>query len=115
MSNEPFIGPVTFDAVVHLVSEDGRVARVTVGLAPGRPVDREAILHAISQAAAAGEQHDMKPMGPDTFFNHVLVKEKIGRVGNFATPSEMYYELESGTIEYRPNHDDEYDFEDEDE
>lgn len=113
--SEQFIGPVTFDAVVHLVSEDGRSAKVTVGLAPGRPISREDVLRAISQAAEAGEDHGMKPMGPSTFFNSVLVREKTGRIGNFAVPSNMHYELESGVIEYRHERDDEDDdFEDDD-
>lgn len=117
-SDKKFIGPVTFDAIVHLISEDGRSAKVTVGLAPGGSITRDDVLRAIGQAAEAGEDHGMKPMGPETFFNHVLVKEKTGRIGNFAVPSSMYYELESGVIEYNRRQvedEDEDIFEDEDE
>lgn len=100
-----------------MVSEAGHTAKVTVGLAPGRPASAEDILRAINQAAEAGERHEMKPMAPATFFNYVLVKEKTGRVGNFATPASMEYELACGTIEYHhdaPDDDDDI-FEDEDE
>jgi hypothetical protein len=116
MSKTKFVGPVTLEAVVHLVSEEGHTAKVTVGLAPGIPVTADDLLGAINQAARAGEKHSMKPMAPSTFFNHVLVKETTGRVGNFATPASMEYELESGVIEYRDEPaDDDDDFLDEDE
>jgi len=107
-----FLGPITLNAVVHLMSPEGHTAEVSIGLAPGRPVDAAAITRAIRQAAEAGAEHGMKPMGPATFFNHVLVKAKTGRVGQFATPDSMQYELDTGVIEYEPEEAD--DDEDED-
>ena len=105
-------GPVQLEAKVHLVNPDtGAQAVVTYSFPPGRAPTEEEISRAIGEAAVAGEPHGMLPMGPRTFFNAVLVKEKTGRVGNFAVPREMYFPEGLVTAEYDV-YESEYDDED---
>ena len=85
-----FIGPITFDATVHFIGEDGRSGKAMVCFPPGKAIGREDVMRTISQAVALVGHLGMKPMGPNTFFNHVLVKEKTGRI-----------ELEPGACENR--------------
>lgn len=110
-------GPVQLEAKVHLVNPDtGAMAVVTYLFPPGRAPTEEEISKAIVEAAVAGEPHGMLPMGPRTFFNAVLVKEKTGRVGNFAVPRGMYFPEGLVTAEYdvyESEYDDDEDWEDE--
>ena len=103
-------GPVQLEAKVHLVNPDtGAMAVVTYSFPPGRAPTEEEISNALDEAAAAGVPHDMMLMGPHTFFNAVLVKEKTGRVGNFAVPRGMYFPEGLVTAEYHPSYGSEFD------
>lgn len=108
-------GPVMIEAKVHLVNPDnGSTAEVTYSFPPGRAPSAEDIAKAIDAAGKAGKKHGMAPMGPSTFFNAVLVKEKTGRVGNFAVPLEFGFPEGLETVEYDyRNRDDELEDEDE--
>lgn len=88
------VGPVTFDVKVHVANdEDSVIGAVTVGLAPGKPVTHRSLLRAIGQALEALPD-GYRLLSGDEFFNKVLVKEKTGRTGNFATPAGFGYDPE---------------------
>jgi hypothetical protein len=92
MSREQLIGPFTIDVKVHVGSDsEGTIGAVTVGLAPGQVPTAEAIYRAIGQALSALPESYALLEG-DEFFNKVLVKEKTGRNGNFATPSSFDFD-----------------------
>lgn len=90
---EQLIGPFTIDVKVHVAGEN-TIGAVTVGLSPGKVPTLESIQRAIGQAIAAlpPEYH---LLNGDDFFNKVLVKEKTGRIGNFATPSSFLYDVDA--------------------
>lgn len=109
------LGPVSIEAVVHLVNpETGDTGKVTYGFSVGREVTAKDIERALRGSAEAAREHGMALMAPDTFFNHVLVKEKTGRVGNSATPSEFNYDAFGiDTADAPRRHDDVLDDDDE--
>jgi len=112
------IGPITLEAKVHIANdEDGTIGAATVGLAVGKPVTLEALHRAIGQTLAALPE-GYRLLEPSEFFNKVLVKEKTGRVGNFATPGSFNYDTDAiaaaGRAAYTPEPDDESGDEDED-
>lgn len=89
------IGPFTVDIKVHLGNEEDRtIAGVTVGLSRGSVPTEQDIHRAIGQALAAMPEGFALLSGGD-FFNKVVVKEKFGRAGNFAVPSEWNYDVEA--------------------
>ena len=107
-------GPIEIDVKVHLLHpETGDTAIVTYGLSPGKVPGADSIREALNASLKAGERHGMVLMGAETFFNHVLVKKKFGRVGNFATPSEFRYDHDLPTADVpHVEFDDEDDMED---
>lgn len=111
------LGPIQLEAKVHCIHpETGGSAKVRYSFSPGQPVDAAAIEKALRVAAEAVTEHGYVLMGPATFFNHVLVKEKTGRIGNFAMPADFDYDafgLETAEAE-RPDIEDDDDFEDDD-
>lgn len=89
MSNDDtIIGPIQLDAHISFVNPEGAIATVKFGFAVGRPVTEEDLRRAV-EVSAQRVPDDFKLMGPDTFFNHVLVKQRTGRHGNFAVPHQM--------------------------
>jgi hypothetical protein len=118
--SDKLIGPFTFDVKVHVESQDERtIGAVTIGLAPGKVPTIEDIHRAIGQALAALPDGYTLLEGKD-FFNRVLVKEKTGRIGNFATPASFRYDLAEletaarGAYQPEPEEVEESDEEDED-
>jgi hypothetical protein len=113
------LGPIQLEAKVYFVNpETGDTATATYSFPPGRPVDKEAIESAFRKSAEAVGDTGFVLMAPSTFFNHVLVREKTGRIGNFATPRDFQYDafgLELGDANRRDwSEDDEDEDEDED-
>lgn len=95
ISADRVIAPVTLEVRVHIVNDDtGQIGSAVVGLSPGRPVTRQALYRAIGQTLAAIPT-GFRLAPPDDFFNKVLIKEKTGRVGNFATPSSFHYDVDA--------------------
>lgn len=89
------IGPITLEAHIHFANDaEGVIGSANVGLAPGKPVTLEALHRAIGQTLAAIPD-DCRLLTPDEFFNRVLVKEKTGRVGRFATPASFQYDTDA--------------------
>lgn len=100
------IGPITLEAKVHIANdEDGTIGAATVGLAVGQPITLEALHRAVGQTLAALPE-GYRLLKPSEFFNKVLVKEKTGRAGNFATPASFNYDAaalaEAGRAAYTP-------------
>ena len=71
------------------------IAKVTFGLSPGKVPNDNDILIAIGAALKAVRESlpDVSLMSSKDFFNRVLVKEKTGRIGHFAVPSSMEYDV----------------------
>ena len=127
MSDAELIGPIVLEAKVYFTNaEGGVIGNATVGLTPGKLVTLESLHRAVGQALAAIPD-DCRLLGPDEFFNKVLVKEKTGRIGHFATPSSFHYDVqalsEAARAAYTPepeseaaakSDDDDFDDEDED-
>lgn len=119
MSESPILGPIQIEASIHLVHPDGHIAKVTFGFPPGKEVSADDIEEALKKSSSAVEEQGFVLMGPDTFFNNVLVKEKTGRAGRFATPNSFQFDafgletLELSRTTQQDFEDDE--FEDEDE
>lgn len=123
MNDATLIGPIVLEAKVYFTNaEKGVIGSATVGLAPGKPVTLESLHRAVGQTLAALPD-DCRLLNADEFFNEVLVKEKTGRVGHFATPSSFHYDVsalaEAGRAAYAAEPDadveNEDEFEDEDE
>ena len=100
------IGPITLEAKVHFaIDADGVIGAANVGLAVGAPVTLEALQRAVGQTLAALPD-GARLLTPDEFFNKVLMKEKTGRVGRFATPASFQYDpealAEAGKAAYVP-------------
>jgi hypothetical protein len=119
MSDEKLIGPITLEAKVYFTNADGDVTgSANVGLGAGRPVTLEALHRAVGQTLAALPD-DCRLLSPDAFFNKVLVKEKTGRIGHFATPSSFHYDVDAlaqaGRVAYTPEPEPESDDESDDE
>lgn len=100
------IGPITLEAKVHVANdEDGTIGAATVGLAVGQPITLEALHRAVGQTLSALPD-GYRLLSPSEFFNRVLVKEKTGRVGNFATPASFSYDAvalaDAGRAAYTP-------------
>lgn len=105
------IGPITLEAKVHFAKDDeGLIGSANVGLAPGQPATVEALHRAVGQTFAALPE-GFRLLTPDEFFNKVLVKEKTGRTGNFATPASFHYDadalIKAGRAAYTPEPEDE--------
>lgn len=92
MSNEQILGPIQFEGKIHMVHPEGHHATVTFKFAPGRPITVDGIESALRTAQQAVEEQGFILMGPSTFFNHVLVKEKTGRSGNFAITKDFQFD-----------------------
>ena len=93
------LGPAQIEAKVHFVHpETGNTAVATFGFPPGQPVTSEDIERALRKSSEAVAEHGYVLMGPNSFFNHVIVKEKTGRVGNFALPRSFDYEAFGMTV-----------------
>lgn len=89
------IGPFTIDIKIHVQSEkEGTIGSVTYGLSPGRVPTREDFIRGIG-AALAALPDGYSLLNGDDFFNKVLVKEKTGRVGNFAVPGDCCYDVDA--------------------
>lgn len=83
---------MTLEANVHFVNpETGDTATATYTFPPGQPVDEAAIERACRKSAEAVSDTGFVLMAPSTFFNHVIVRQKTGRIGNFATPRDFEY------------------------
>lgn len=114
MSDTKILGPLQIEANVHFIHPDGHSAKVNFTFAPGQPVTAEDIERALRKSANAVEDQGFVLMGPDTFFNHVVVKEKTGRAGRFATPSGFQFDA-FGMETMELQRDTRQDFEDDDE
>lgn len=106
MNDETMIGPIVLEAKVYFTNaEEGVIGSATVGLAPGKPASLESLHRAVGQTLAALPD-DCRLLNPDEFFNKVLVKEKTGHVGRFATPSSFHYSVDAleqaGRCAYTP-------------
>jgi len=113
------LGPIRLDAQISFIDpETGNVATVNYGFPPGQPVsaeDIEAAMRACAEAVAKTGPYVL--MGPNTFFNHVIVKAKTGRIGMFALPASFRYDafgMEIAEADWH-EYEDEEDFDDEDE
>ena len=100
------VGPITLEAKVHFTKPDTNViGSATVGLGVGEPVTLEALHRAVGQTLAALPE-GCRLLDPSEFFNKVLVKEKTGRTGNFATPASFHYDADAlavaGRAAYTP-------------
>lgn len=100
------VGPITLEAKVHFTKPGTNViGSATVGLGVGEPVTLEALHRAVGQTLAALPE-GCRLLDPYEFFNKVLVKEKTGRAGNFATPASFHYDAdalaEAGRAAYTP-------------
>jgi len=100
------IGPITLEAKVHFaIDDDDVIGAANVGLSVGQPVTLEALHRAVGQTLAALPD-GARLLTPQEFFNKVLVKEKTGRVGRFATPANFQYDpealAEAGKAAYVP-------------
>jgi len=91
MSETTILGPIEIELKIHFAHPDGHTASATYSMPVGQPVSAENIETAVREALAAVAEKGFLLMGPDTFFNGVLVKRKFGRVGNFAAPAEFEY------------------------
>lgn len=115
---QPILGPIEIDVKVHVVDPvTGNSGVVTYSLSPGRVPTEDFIKKAISESYDAVKDQGLAVMAPSTFFNYVLVKNKFGRVGNFAVPGEFDYTLDVPTADVprsSSDNDDEYDDADED-
>lgn len=113
MNDPKVLGPVTLEAKIHVINpETGDMGVVTYNFSPGQPVTEESIEESMQAANDAVVEHGMLLMAPYTFFNHVLVKEKTGRVGNFAVPNSFHYDafgLKTGDAPVQDCNDDECD------
>lgn len=103
------VGPITLEAKVHFAKDDeGLIGSANVGLSPGQPVTIEGLHRAVGQTLAALPD-GCRLLTPDEFFNRVLVKEKTGRNGNFATPASFDYDTDAltdaGRAAYTPKPD----------
>jgi hypothetical protein len=108
--SEQLIGAFTIDVKVHVENKaEGTIGAVTIGLAPGKVPTLEALHRAVGQTLSALPK-GYELLGGEDFFNKVLVKEKTGRIGNFATPSSFLYDVEAlaaaGRAAYTPEPDD---------
>lgn len=120
------IGPITLEAKVHFANDNqGVIGSAVVGLGVGEPVTLEELHRAVGQTLAALPEGS-RLLEPGEFFNKVLVKEKTGRNGNFATPASFNYDTAalaiSGQAAYTPepksdeaDEEDESDWDDDDE
>lgn len=90
------IGPITLEAKVHIIRDDGTIGSATVDLSPGKPVQIEDLHQAVGLALAALPDN-FRLLTADEFFNCVLVKEKTGRIGHFATPESFRYDVDALT------------------
>lgn len=106
MSDATLIGPIVLEAKVYFTNaEEGVIGSATVGLSPGKPVSLESLHRAVGQTLAALPD-DFRLLNADEFFNKVLVKEKTGRIGHFATPPSFHYDVDAleqaGRVAYTP-------------
>ena len=100
------IGPITLEAKVHFVNDaTGQIGNADVSLPAGKPVTVEALHRAVGQTLAALPE-GFRLMDGGEFFNKVLIREKFGRDGNFATPDGFSYDSdalsEAGRAAYTP-------------
>jgi hypothetical protein len=92
MNNNRMIGPVTFEMKVHFGNGD-LIGAATCGLAPGRVPTEQDIMELIGQTLKTiPADQDFELLSASDFFNKVIVKEKVGRVGNFAVPADFEYD-----------------------
>lgn len=106
------IGPVQLEAKIHVINPDtGGHGTLTYSFPPGKAVTEDQVRNAIVKSVAKLSDQGFYLMGESTFFNHVLIKEKFGQVGNFAVDSDFQYtENEFDTRDFERQ-----DIEDEDE
>lgn len=88
------IGPITIDVKVHVGNDNGVTGAATVGLPVGE-VPTIVDLHEAIGKALAALPGDFRLLEPGEFLNRVLIKEKTGRIGNFAVPPTMIYDAEA--------------------
>lgn len=113
--SDKLLAPIQLEGAIHFVHPEGHTAKVTFTFGPGKPVTADALQRAIETASKAVAEQGFVLMGPDTFFNHVVVKEKTGQVGRFATPVAFQFEafgVPTLELPWRDAHDEEDDFED---
>lgn len=95
------IGPFQVELKVHVRNDATRQsAVVTYTLPPGRLPMLEDI-HAALGASLAGIPDGFRLLDSHDFFNRILVKEKTGRIGNFAVSPEFDYDVEALTASAR--------------
>lgn len=92
--SKSMIGPITLEAKVHFATSEGQIGAVTVGLPPGATVSHQRLLCAIGQALAVMPP-DYRLLDGSEFLNHVLVREKTGRSGDFACPRDMEFDVQA--------------------
>lgn len=85
------LGPIEIELKVHMAHPDGQQGVATYAMPVGQPVSADGLEIAVRSCLDAVGKHGFRLMGPDTFFNRVLIKDRTGRAGNFAVPLSMEY------------------------
>ena len=90
------LGPIVLKGFVHFTDGQGVFGFAEVGLSPGAVPTEERLVRAMGNTLAAIPE-GCRLLNADEFFNQVLVKERTGRVGKFALPGSMDYDLDAVT------------------